>query len=292
MQKVKYINPNGREMVIANSPPFILESISGIGAIGTQLITTAGAAQDGKSCHDVRLEDREITVKFHIEGASLADMYQQRRNAIRLTASTMHRNGKLGRLIYTNDYGSWQIPCMVKVGVNADKRIKTFNHCTIIIYCPSPYWRSLQPDTERLTYLDAGLEFPLELDSELQIQFGTRGYENVIYNYGDAPAPLKITITGPATQPEIIKRSTGEFIRISRRELQEGDKLYINTDPDNLEATIIRTNGTTEPAFGYVDLGTTFFLADPGENKLEYQSGDDTTTALVEIEAQSWFGGV
>ena len=291
MQSIKYINPSGRELVIATSPPYIFESITGLGAPDVQLLTTSGVYQDGKSLHGLTMEDREIHVKFHVEGSSREDMYRERRNAIRLAVPTLHRDGKLGRLEYTNDHGTWQIPCAIKKGVDADKRLQNFNHCSITFYCPSPFWRSVQPDSERLTYLDAGLEFPLELDVDLKVQFGARGYENSVYNYGDVPAPLKITITGPAAQPEIIKRTTGEFIRINR-ELSAGDKLVINTDPDNIEATILRAGGATEAAFGYMDLDSTFFLADPGENRLEYQSGDDTTTALVEIEAQSWYGGV
>lgn len=291
MQRIVYRNPGGAEIVFAAAPPFVFESVSGINGMGTQMITTAAALQHGKTFHGLRLDDRTISVKFNIEGKTREDMYRRRREAIQITSPSIHQTGGIGRLTYYNDFGGWTIPCVVKSDLESDKRTHNFNHCKIDFYCPSPFFRSLEPETQRLTYMDAGLEFPLDFDSETGVQFGLRGYKNRVFNYGDALAPIQLTIHGPATLPEVIKSRTGEFVRISRQ-LYEGDTLYINTDPDDIEVTVTRQNGQTESAFGYVDLESTFFLLEPGENELEYQSGDDTTTALVEVVSQSWYGGV
>lgn len=249
MQAVRYINPAGAELFICFEPPYIFEKISGISAADVTMMLTDAAGQDGKSFHELRLADREITVSFHAEGTSPANMYELRQRAIALLSPALHRSGAEGRLIYSNDYGEWWIPCITKQGPRPDQRHGNFSRCTVVWYCPDPYWRAMLPKIESLAYLDGGLEFPLELDTELNIQFGAKGYQNTLYNPGDSPSPVVVTITGPAAEPRITKRATGEYIRV-RRELLEGDILRIDTTPAKSSVIIYRASGGEESAFG------------------------------------------
>lgn len=293
MQTVKYINPNGQEVTFDLTPPFLFEKITGTGALDAQAVTSEAVGQDGKTFHGSYVDDREVTVHVHIKGKDRRDMYEQRRRLTALLSTGLNAGGKLGRLEYQNDLGHWWIPAYVRKGPATFDRVANYQKSVPITFnCPDPYWRALQPVGDIMAYLDGGLEFPLEIDSELRVQFGSQGYQAVIRNEGDSAASLVITIYGPAAQPAVSKTATGETLRVNR-ELATGDRLTINTAHGNdRQVMITRTNGTMESAFGYIDLESVFFQLDPGENALEYRSGDDGRTARVEVLSYPRFGGV
>jgi hypothetical protein len=293
MQQVKYINPRGDEVVFDSTLPYIFEKISGTGAEDAQLITASPAAQDGTLYQGLYLSDREITLTIHIGGGTRAEMYENRQALIALLSTTYSAKGTLGRFEYTNDYGTWWLPALCKRGPQNFDRVANWQKSVqLVFYCPSPYWRSVDTDGDYMAYQGGGFEFPLEISSEEGgVEFGQQGYKSTLYNYGDSPAPLTITITGPATQPQITKTNTGEYLRI-KRSLAAGDILTINTEPGSRSVVIDRESGVQENAFGYVDMSSTFLQLSPGENPLEYNSGDDSQTGRITVRAYSWFGGV
>lgn len=292
MQRIRFINPNGREVNIGLSPPYIFEKISGIGAEDVNMVTTEPAMLNGTAFHGLYVKDREITLSMHIYGRTRGEMYGNRQALISALSSNMSAGGQLGRLEYANDFLTVWIPAIVKRGPQATERAGNYNTSVqVVFYCPDPFWRAMTPEINKIAYIGGGLTFPLEIDSVAGVEFGAQGFEAVMNNTGDSPAPLRITITGPSTEPEVVKVSTGESIKI-KRELYEGDVLVINTQPGARSATITRSVGTTEDAFGYIDLTSTFFLLDPGDNTLQYITGDASTTATILLESYSRFGGV
>lgn len=292
MQKVKYTNPKGQSVEIGCTQPFIFESITGVDSVGTQIVTSEFPGQHGKSSQQVTLSDREITVAFHVQGDGRADMYEERRMICAVSSSLVFVDGEpSGKLEYENESGKWWIPCLVKAGAKFDSRKGNYNHSKIIFYCPEPFWRGYDTEIDYLAYLGGGLEFPLEIDAENCVEFGARGYRNTMYNFGDSPAPVQISITGPATEPTIIKTGTGELIRL-KKPLAAGDTLTIDTEGQRFDIKILKPSGKVESPYGYLDLSSTPFALDPGANELEYQSGDDTETARVVVTCKPYFGGV
>lgn len=292
MQRIKFINPNGREVNIGLSPPYIFEKISGIGAEDADLVTTEPAMLNGTAFHGLYIKDREITLTMHIFGRTRSEMYENRQALISLLSSSRSSDGAVGRLEYSNDYITVWIPAIVMRGPQATERAGNYNKSVqVVFYCPDPFWRAVTPEINKIAYIGGGLTFPLEIDSETGVGFGAQGFEARMFNSGDAPAPLRIAITGPSTEPEVVKVSTGESIKI-KRELYEGDVLVITTQPGARSVTITRSAGTTEDAFGYIDLTSTFFLLSPGANTLRYVTGDASTTATILLEAYSRYGGV
>lgn len=293
MQKIKYISPSGVEAQFKNGPPYIFESVLGIGPEETQIITSEAAFANGRNYHGIRVSDREITVNMHIYGATRAEMYRRRQELIALLAAETFAGGKLGRLEYQNDAIAVWIPVIVKKGPQAVARVSNYNKSIqLVFYCPDPYWRSMAKESVRVAYLDGGLTFPLTIDHGTGgVTFGAGGASGIIYNFGDSAAPVEISIMGPADNPQIIKASTSEYIKLNR-DLAAGDRLYINTDPHNLDVTITRENGLTEPGFGYLDLSSAFFMLPPGGTKLQYISDNDTKATEIVISAYSRYGGV
>lgn len=293
MQYLKYTNPKGERVEFRHdTPPYIFESVTGTDGVNAEIATSSSPGQNGKSTHQVTLSDREVTVKFNVKGKDRADMYKKRRELIAVTSSSFFSNGEpSGVLEYKNDLGTWDIPCIVKSGAKFDKRIKDYNHGTISFYCPDPYWRKRVPEYNQIAFFDSGVEFPLVIDMYKKLEFARRSFERSVFNTGDSPTPVEITIKGPAIEPEIIKVSTGEYIRVSRA-LNKGDTLVINTDMNNFTVIITRENGDKETAYGYLDLSSTPFSLAPGANELRFESGDDTAESTAFALFFPRFGGV
>lgn len=297
MQKLTYINPLEETIVVSSlGPAYVLESVHGIGAVETTMTIHTPAGLDGALYHGLRLNDREITLNLYVEGDSLQSMYERRANLIRALSSSHSRSGQPGELWYENDYGRWWIPAIVKQGPReAGRRLKHFFPCQVVFYCPDSAWRAEEATIDKLAYLSGGFKFPLvipAIDQESPgIRFGARGYQVDINNMGDAPTPLEFTISGPATRPRIEHKNSGAFISVNR-ELAAGDILTISTERGRKMAKITRATGVKEEAMAYIDASSTWFQLSPGQNSLEYTSGNDTTVATVLVRAWSRYGGV
>ncbi|HNZ62769.1 MAG TPA: phage tail family protein [Bacillota bacterium] len=297
MQKIRYINPRGEVVEVSPVvPPYIFESVSGIGAVDVTSNIQTPAGMDGALYYGLRLNDREVTLNLHVYGDERRSMYENRSKLIRILGSALNRSGEKGKLFYENDYGRWWIPAVVRQGPRENgRRLRNYFPMQIVFYCPDPAWRTETATVNRLAYLSGGFKFPLNIPAVNQltpgIRFGSRGYVATIVNDGDVQAPIHVEITGTATRPRIELVKTGEFLAVNR-ELAAGDRLTISTERGAKLATIVRATGTIENAVGAIDPQSTWFQLQPGPNELSYSSGDDTTTATVIIRTFSRFGGV
>lgn len=271
--------------------PYVFEKISGHGAADVQIIKFDPAGVNGTSFGGLYVEEREITMIISIKGATRQQMYENKQSLISILSPLLSEKGALGRFEYTNDVGTWWIPAAVKRGPQGLLRAGNYLKSEqIVFHCPNPFWRGTTYDRAQMAYLGGGMRFPLRLG---QVRFGSRGYQTSIWSRGNSPSPLEVEIRGPAIQPEIVKVSSGEYIRLRQtKPLYEDDVLRIDTTPGLPSVTIQRAGGEIEDAIGYIDLTSTFFLLDPGENRLRYVSGDDSQTTQVYLATLPWFGGV
>lgn len=297
MQRIIYENPAGESVTITpNASPYIFESVTGVSAIDTQLIIHHPAGLDGALYRTLVLNDREVTVNLHVFGEDRQALYRNRLELIQLCASAGNKDERTGKLWYINSAGAWWIPATVKQGPKErGERKKNYLPMQIVFYCPNPLWRAEDATIDKLAYIAGGFKFPLCIPAITEpkpgIKFGSRGYRAEIVNDGDSPAPVELEISGPATVPKIEHKRTGQYIAVNQ-ELEVGDKLYINTEPGRKEVKITKATGEESNAMGLIDLNSTFFLLEPGNNLLEYTSGNDTTLATVVVRTWSRYGGV
>ena len=309
MQKLVYYNQNyvvGNEQYVTFSatPPYVFEKISGVGAADTTLVSSGNSGLDGSTLYGSYVADREITVNVHIRGNTREELYENRKRLMQKLSPTLAAEGKLGRLEYTNDNGTYWIPATVKRGPQPVTRNGNYHTSVeLVFYCPNPFWRSMNTIEGKMEYTGGNFFFPLTIwekgtiDEETGediggIRFGRPGYTATLENKGDAATPLEISIQGPASRPKLTKLETGEYIGL-KRGIGEGETLYINTAEGNERQVSIRqADGKEEDAFGYLYLNSTFFQLEPGVNFLEYETGDDTKTARLTLAAYSRFGGV
>lgn len=149
-----------------------------------------------------------------------------------------------------------------------DNRINLHEQLNFTTYliCPDPYFYEAEK-LEELTTWTGGLNFPLNLPFNLK----QRGEDKKnIFNDGHVETPIQIIFKGPALNPRVENKTTGEFIQVNR-ELTSEDTLYITTAYRNKKVEIER-NGIRTNAFNYIDLDSTFFSLKTGDNLIEYST--------------------
>ncbi|MEV2520551.1 phage tail family protein, partial [Paenibacillus larvae] len=152
---------------------------------------------------------------------------------------------------------------------------------------PSPYWVDTYTTSRQMSYVMGGYKFSLRLP----VSFSKRSFQRGVVNEGDVETPVKIEFKGPAQNPTVYNRTTGEFIRV-KRDLSENDILHIDTTFGKKRVEIVRASGRVENAFHYIDLASSFFQLVPGPNTLEYNSNNDSSKTRVTVTYKNRYVGV
>ena len=288
MQRLKFINSRGQEIAFDSFPPFIFWKIQGTELPPVTVISSHSSGQNGYTLHDLLLDEREVRLSCHIHGVEgKQKMFELRRELNHICSPAFG----LGSLIYTNDYGSWQTPAFC--GSNGyGNKIQNIQTLDVTFECPSAFWLSAEPVQAGLAYVEGGLEFPLKTPGA----FGMLGYRVNISNDGDADAPLEFHIDGGALNPVITNVTTGEFIKLSKF-LQPHDKLYINTDPENMTVSLVSVDPETNEevltnAFGYLTDDSALFKLAPGMNEIIFSSDDENKRVSIRIIFRKRYAGV
>mgnify|MGYP002411558008 CR=1 FL=1 len=107
--------------------------------------------------------------------------------------------------------------------------------------------------------------------------------QTIIQNNGDVET---------AVNPKVINNNTGEFIQVNR-EVGADEKLIITTEFGNKRVTLKNTvTGEETNAFGWIDLDSTFFNLDVGDNLMSYSADSGQETAKVWIKWRNRYSGV
>jgi hypothetical protein len=234
------------------------------------------------------LDSREVHLTGHVIGTGTeAAMYALRKQ---LNAVCNPLSG-LGTLTYANDGGAWQTAAFCKAMPYMDKILNT-QTLKVSFECPSPFWLSAERFIVSLAYVSGGMCFPVRTPN----RFGTLGYIAIVDNDSDVDTPLEFTIEGGSMNPVILNQTTGEFIKLAKQ-LKNGDRLYINTDPEKLEVSLITTDPVTNQkvksnAYGYLTHDSTLIRLVQGQNKLTFQSDDENKKVKITVAFHKRYVGV
>lgn len=287
MQKLKFINSRGFEVEFMSQDPFIFWKIDGISLPPVEPVFTQSVGQSGYTLHSIVFDSRVVTLTGHVVDSygDVKKMYGERQRLLNIISPSFG----IGRLVYENDNGRWSIPAFCKDAAYAEK-INSVQTLNINFECPSPFWQDYENTVVSLAYVEGGLKFPIVTPGF----FGTLGYRAFVDNKGDVPAPMEIYIDGGAQNPMIKNVSTGEFIKVERK-MNPYDKLYINTDPENLKVELIRNDGiseTRENAYGYLSFDSSLFGLKPGMNELIFTSDDENKKVKIRLVFRLLYSGV
>lgn len=159
-------------------------------------------------------------------------------------------------------------------------------NCIVDLICPKPHFNDLKIGDEISTWI-GGWKFKFKLPFRFKQKGEPR--KNII-NQGHLETPIKIIFKGPAVNPRITNISTGEFIQVNRT-LTSDDTLYINTENGN-KTVEIEKDGIKKNAFNYINLDSTFFKLQVGDNLIEYSTENNLDPQSVQIIHRNKFLGV
>ncbi|MGM9924784.1 MAG: phage tail family protein, partial [Bacillus sp. (in: firmicutes)] len=271
----------------SHDPPFQISSLEGTGNVEAEIQTAKAPYQDGTTAVGVILQPRVISLGFRIKTDQIETLYELRQRA----ASVLNPVYGEGELRYEYPGGVKVIEAIPEhvptYPAGSSNRGPTFQKAVISFYCPDPYWKDVKSISEPLYAVQGAFTFPLELPTEMGIQ----GSTYVIDNKGAFPAPLQIEFSGPSTNPRVTNETTGEYIQVNQT-LEANQRLIINTAMGKKVVEIVNQDGTRRNAFNWLDLNSTFFQLNLGENKLTYSAEDGKQDAVVTITYQNRYSGI
>ncbi|MEF7566409.1 phage tail family protein [Bacillus infantis] len=284
-EKITFINSRGQSIELSNRRPFLLGSVEGKGDVQANVQTQKTPFQDGSTPIDVLLNERSLTLPVMIMSETQEALLVDRQHLSAIF------NPKLGEgiLVYENLDVKREIKAIPESVPSLPTGFENngfYHQRTIInLFCPNPYWRSLQI-TEEPTFQPL-FRFPFEGE----FQMGMQRDQRIIDNDGDAPVPIQVEFYGPAVNPLIRNNTTGEFIRVNQ-ELLEGEYMKIDTAPGNKSVFFVSADGSERNVFNWIDLNSTFFSLVIGENDIEYTADNDIQGAIVNIRYQKLYTAV
>ena len=293
MEKITFINSKGHSVELGNNGPFILTKIEGTGAVDVNIQNSKSPYQDGVSYHGNTLEPRSLSIEIMIIAENIEEMMNYRRKLSNIF------NPKLdeGTLIYEIGDIKREIKAiseLAPVFPDAGDFKDTMQPGLIQLYCPNPFWEDLEEGKEEIALWISDWEFPVDIPVE-GMEFGHRAttlIKNIINN-GDVPCGMRIEFKALATvvNPSIFDFNTREFIKV-KRNLLAGEKLIINTSFGNKRVELVKSNGTIENVFHYIDLKSTFIQLDVGDNLIQYDAEEGIDNLEVSIYHKPLYIGV
>ena len=301
--KLKYTNENGEVLDFKPSVnkftdlseintdvkyPYRLQKFEGFGELKSNIDTVKAPYQDGSTIVGMTFAERYPYLQFIIDAKDYDALSDYRRKAIRIL------NPKLDGKFELN-YGEHTFVLDVKpesVPVFGDEDVAGRTQAVSINFiAANPYWKSPIIQEEPMAAFVELFEFPSDYwelgeDGDIYFEMGTEGHTRTFVNNGDGAVPIKIRIKGPTLNPTLTNLTTGELIKINR-ELSADDVLEISTEDAD---KYILLNG--ENVFNWIDLSSTFWKLEVGENEIQYTADAGLESATLEITWQEQFVGV
>ena len=282
MEKVIYTNSRGESVELGGEAPFILTKIEGTGAVNLNMQTQKSPYQDGVSYLNSTLDPRDLSIEVTILADNLNQMITFRKELIKTF------NPKLGKGSLIYKLGNIEreitaIPELAPVFPDAGDFKEVMQKGLIQLFCPAPLWIDPQIEENEIITWVGGMVFPLTFPTA----FSTAGdkIKNII-NTGDVETPVKLEIYGKATNPKILLRETGEFIKINKHILS-GEVLTVTTEFGNKRVELDGVN-----AFNYIDTSSTFFNLEIGDNVIELITDVSNDNASIKITYRNRYLGV
>lgn len=280
MRRITYENSRGEKIEFYLSP-FVIESLTGIGEVEADLQGQNSPYQDGDTYIDTILQPRYIEMECGITDSDLTIIKQHRKRILRVCNPKLG----LGKITLEMD-GDIKEIMGIPDGSPVFPEREVFQKFMITWKCPDPYWKDLNETSRALQAYVGNFTLP----TTFPIELGVAGDRTTLFNAGDEPSPVTIDIHGPTTNPQVINRTTGEYIRVNRS-IASDEILHINTTPGRKRVEIYRGN-TIEQAFGYLDHNSEMFMLEIGENEIEHIADAGDRRAIVAITWQNRYVGV
>lgn len=288
MQKLTFTNQRGQTLTIGYSRPYFIQNLVGLSDAPIDLLSARGYQQDGQTAAGQYFQARSITFSISVFGNDLEEIFQNRRSLLAFLNPKDNFT-----IVYQNDYLTVKFYCRVDAapGFTSTQSNKGKNqYCAVSLICDNPYLFDIQETGLLMLIEEDALYFPLLFADEI-IFSTTSSKQSTINNIGDVETPVRIQFHGATTNPTITNETTGEFIKVNKTILAN-EILEVSTGYGDKRVEIIAEDGTRTNAFQYIDLTSTFFQLDVGDNLITYSADSGADSAQVYVYYTNRYVGV
>jgi hypothetical protein len=285
-QELTFSNSEG-SVTIGNSAPYWLRELNGVSGVTVNIEEQKAPFQDGTTHISENFNNRFFNIVGVIRTCSDSELNDKKRELSsifnpKLQSTLTYTNGD-----YTKKITVW---CESTVLFSSTDKGNGYQTFLINLRAHEPFWLDTAISGEIMSLIVPTFKFNLTFAPT--ITFGTRGNNRAtIDNIGDVETPVRIEFEGPAVNPKITNETTGEHIAVTTS-LGVGEKLIITTDFGSKKVIFDDGLGNKTNAFGLIDLNSTFFQLQVGENEISYQADTGTTTAEVLVQWYNRFLGL
>lgn len=278
MQKVRYINSKGESIYFDITPPFVLQTIAGVGEVSANVTSQKSPYQDGATYTGSKLESREIFMQVSLLNSNDSELFKMRQDVQRVF------NPKLGEgfLVYENPNGTKMIN-VVPDGTPIFKEWKNGGiTCQITLLAFNPFWTELNTLPTNVTSVSNYISKYGTLPTIPYFQATVTKSGVSVANNGTFDTSLIIEISGATTENVIVtNEENGASLEIVRM-IPSGSKLYINTAFGKGKVIkLIAQDGTESNGFPYLSFTSKFLQLEVGENIMKYNTA--TQDVLINI---------
>ncbi len=281
-QIIKFTNNNGKNIEFSMTKPFILQSIEGLSGIDATEITYKGSNQDGSEYQGSNFENREVTIKFSIEGETPKELLELRSNINNVF------NPKLGEgtLLYSYQGVERILNCVADgTPFLSLKGNKSYCEGEIILIAHNPYFKDIKENKSNIAMWRGMFHFPLVIPQNIGIIMGLREPSLIVnvFNCGDVKCGLRIEFRAKGTvkNPSLFNVNTREYIKINKT-MAAGEIINVNTSYSHkkIESEL---NGVKTNIMNYLAIPFYFLQLDPGDNLFRYDAEENLNNLEVNI---------
>ncbi len=272
------------EVEIGNRP-YLLQTVTGIGGLGADIVEQKGVGQDGTTFIEKTFGTRNITMTILIVADNYDELNERKRHIHNVFSSRDRCE-----IIYNNSTYTKRCDVVVETSpVLGAEKDKYHQSVFTSLIAHNPFWVDIDASSEIMSISVSNFRFPFEIVEPYEME--SEGNNRVIVNNdGDVETPVLISFTGPAVNPIITNETIGQFVRINKA-LLEGESITINTEFGN-KSVIFSDGEVEENAFSLITLDSEFFQLIEGENEIVYSADFGIETAQVNINWRNRFIGV
>lgn len=277
MQKVRFINSKGESIYFDIQPPFVLNTIQGVGGVGANISSQKSPYQDGATYINSKLEVRDIFMGVTLVNPNSQQLFAMRNDIQRVF------NPRLGEgyLIYESPMGTKMIRVVADGSPSFGELQSQTVKCQINLVAHNPLWTDLAvlPSSTNISnYIEKYEDMPIKPYFSANItKVGTSVINNGTFN-----SSMVVEVSGETTENVIVTNvTTGESFEIIRS-IPVGSKLYVNTGFGKERVVkLITQNGTELNGFPYLSFHSEFIQLEVGENILSYDSAQDAQVNVI-----------
>ena len=279
-----WVDPAGQVWELTNTslPYFTMAGPTGIGVVPVT-ITADDQPRGGTTVRNIQPTPRVITWPLYVEGRTHPEFLAQWRALCRAFSRT-RRDGPGQLVIARPDGSARQIDAYYQDGldVSTDGGI-TWEVVAINLYCPSPFWRGLEPLLVSHSAYGSGPSFLSPFPTVTSAR--TLG-RTIVDNLGTVEAWPTWTINGPASLITAINHTLGKTwvldpVAFRGAALSSVEQVVITTDPATVTGPPV--GGDTGWAGALNWPGAQLWELAEGPNDIEYIVLGSNSSTTVDV---------